>query len=97
MKNGGRTTNSSAVDNSARCFVSAFDSQNQGWSFFSFQRPDDLFRNPLSKRLARRRVDPKTECNNHIEIIVFDNVPAPITHYTLFHFHLMFIQFASSK
>ena len=94
MKNGGRTTNSSADDNSVLYFVSAFDSQNQGLHRFSFQRPDNLFCNPPSECLARRCVDPIGECNNHIEIIVFDNVPASITHYTLLCPHLAFIQFA---
>lgn len=58
---------------------------------------NNLFCNPSSERLACRRVDPKTECDNHIEIIVFDNVSASITHYTLFCRHLAFIQLSRSK
>lgn len=58
------------------------------------RRSDNLFCNPSSERLARRRSDSIGECNNHIEIIVFDNVSASITHYTLFCPHLVFIQFA---
>lgn len=70
------------------------DLQNNRYCRFCPYSSDDLFCNPLSERLARRCADPKTECNNHIKIIVFDNVSASITHYTLFCPHLAFIQFA---
>lgn len=73
------------------------DLQNNKYCRFRPYSSDNLFRNPPSERLARRRVDPKTESDNHIEVVVFDNVSASITHYTLLHFHLAFIRFASRK
>lgn len=71
--------------------------QNNRYCRFCLYSSDDLFRNPSSERLARRRVDSIGECNNHIKIIVFDNVSASITHYTLFCPHLAFIQLSRSK
>lgn len=68
------------------------DLQNNRYCRFCPYSSDYLFGNPSAERLARRCADSIGECNNHIEIIIFDNVPASITHYTLFCPHLAFVQ-----
>lgn len=60
-------------------------------------RSDDLFCNPLSECLARRCADPKTEGDNHIEVIVFDDTSLPVALFDFLRFYFVFVQFSRSN
>lgn len=73
------------------------DLQNNRYCRFCPYSSDNLSRNPLSERLARRCADPKTEGDNHVEIIVLDDISFPATYYMLFRPHFAFVQLLCGK
>lgn len=73
------------------------DLQNNRYCRFCPYSSDYLFGNPSAERLARRCTDPKTEGDNHIEVIVFDDTSLPVALFDFLRFYFVFVQFSRSN